>query len=37
MYLNIQDEEKTIVVSGDWTKIREFRDSLDLNKLHHEV
>ena len=37
MYLNIQDEEKTIVVSGDWTKIREFRDSLDSNKLHHEV
>ena len=37
MYLNIQEEGKTIVVSGDWTKIREFRDGLDSNKVHYEI
>jgi hypothetical protein len=35
MYLNIQDRGKTIAVTGDWKKIREYRDELDSNLVHY--
>lgn len=35
MYLNIQDRGKTIAVTGDWNKIREYRDELDSNLVHY--
>ena len=35
MYLNIQDRGKTIAVTGDWNKIREYRDELDSNLIHY--
>jgi secreted PhoX family phosphatase len=37
MYLNIQDRGKTIAVTGDWNKIREYRDRLDSDTVHHEA
>jgi secreted PhoX family phosphatase len=37
MYLNIQDEGKTIVVRGDWSKIREYRDGFDSNLIHYDI
>jgi hypothetical protein len=37
MYLNIQDEGKTIVVRGDWSKIREYRDEFDSNLIHYDI
>ena len=37
MYLNIQDEGKTIVISGDWSKIREYRDEFDSNLIHYDA
>ena len=36
MYLNIQDEGKTIAVSGDWERIRRYRDRMDINKIHYK-
>ena len=36
MYLNIQDEGKTIAVSGDWERIRRYRDRMDVNKIHYK-
>jgi secreted PhoX family phosphatase len=35
MYLNIQDEGKTIAISGDWNKIREYRNHFDSSKIHY--
>jgi hypothetical protein len=37
MYLNIQDEGKTIAISGDWNKIREYRDKLDSDLIHYKT
>jgi secreted PhoX family phosphatase len=37
MYLNIQDEGKTIVINGDWSKISEYRDELDSKLIHYDV
>ena len=33
--LNIQDEGKTIAISGDWNKIREYRNHFDSSKIHY--
>ena len=30
-------EGKTIVVSGDWSKISEYRDSFDSNFIHYDI
>ena len=35
MYLNIQDEGKTIVIDGDWNLIKKYRDSLDTSSVHY--
>tara|TARA_B100001741_G_scaffold164190_1_gene135687 strand:- start:414 stop:1760 length:1347 start_codon:yes stop_codon:yes gene_type:complete len=35
MYLNIQDEGKTIVINGDWNRIKNFRDKFDAKKINY--
>ena len=35
MYLNIQDEGKTIVINGDWNRIKNFRDKFDSKKINY--
>ena len=37
MYLNIQQRGKTIVINGDWNKIKEYRDALDSQIIHHNI